>query len=224
MVVVTSFLMGTCGGKLTRSSVVVDGNFVQIAAALPAVIKNKFLRELQLLSVVWLLNNNLGHTTTTPIFCKFLNLPSIHVARLIFSFVTSSHFPLNKKEKRNKQQKTGIKKKTPKASASQSTSPLCVCLFVRLSKEICQYDKPGGGGGGGESKNQMKNTIAKKKWNTCGKTSGEDHETHENKNINSSSSSSSSDNTHEAPSPQVLSLSNNQTLCPLNANPNFDHR
>jgi hypothetical protein len=52
MVVVTSFLMGTCGGKLTRSSVVVDGNFVQIAAALPAVIKNKFLRELQLLSVV----------------------------------------------------------------------------------------------------------------------------------------------------------------------------
>jgi regulator of extracellular matrix RemA (YlzA/DUF370 family) len=52
MVVVTSFLMGTCGGKLTRSSVVVDGNFVQVSAAPPAVIKNKFLRELQLLSVV----------------------------------------------------------------------------------------------------------------------------------------------------------------------------
>jgi len=81
------------------------------------------------------------------------------VARLIISFVTFSHFPLNKKEKRSKQQKTGIKKKTSKASASQSTSPLCVCLFVRLSKEICHTINRGEK----KSTNQMKNTIAKKK-------------------------------------------------------------
>jgi hypothetical protein len=133
MVVVTSFLMGTCGGKLTRSSVVVDGNFVQVSAALPAVIKNKFLRELQLLSVVWLLNNNLGHTTTTPIFCKFLNLPSIHVTRLVFSFATSSHFPLNKKrkeKKRHKQQKTGKKEKKNSKSICVSEHESTLCLFV----------------------------------------------------------------------------------------------
>jgi hypothetical protein len=70
------------------------------------------------------------------------------------------------------------------------------------------------------SRNQKKNTIERRSENTCGKTSGKDYETHENKKINSSSS----DNTHEAPSPKLLSLSNNKTLGPLNENPNSDHR
>jgi hypothetical protein len=87
-------------------------------------------------------------------------------------------------------------------------------LYVS-QKEICQYDKQGEKN---FKKSKEKHHCEQEVKKHMRKTSGEDPETHQNKKINSSSSS---DNTHEAPSPQLLSLSNNKTLCPVNANPKF---